>query len=229
MEFARKDEEWIKRKFTKPIFEIWQELNGKLIFPLDIIGRTSYSSVQKVRTFTPPSSDPDFVFSQLSKNIENACIKIRRYNLAARKATFFLKLQNFQYRAIEVKFSRPTAIPSEIITLAQENFDQMFEENVLYRATGVTLFNLEEDKIKQLNLFNEVLKAGDMRKLYQHIDELAEKFGKHTIFLGTSFMAHDQPQYQKERGDQVARKEILFKRENKRQRIGIPMFVGDVT
>lgn len=226
LEFASKSEEWVKKKFTKPTLEIWQELNGKFIFSLDIIGKTTYSSVQKVRTFTPPSSDRDFIFSQLSKNIENACIKLRRYNLAAHKATFFIKLQSFQYVGVEVKFSRPTAIPSEIVKIAEEHFTSIFNKRELYRATGVILFKLEEDKIKQLDLFNEVLKAEEMKKLYQSIDDLNEKFGKHTVFLGTSFMANDQPQHIKERGDQPERKNLTFKGESKRQRIDIPMFVG---
>ena len=50
----------------------------------------AYVSIQKVKTFTPPSSNEAFVFSQLSKNIENATMKARRYNLApARRDDLF--------------------------------------------------------------------------------------------------------------------------------------------
>ncbi len=229
LEFARKSEEWVRKKFTKPIYETWQELNGNFVFPLDVTGRTTYTSVQKVKTFTPPSSDRKFIFSQLSKNIENACIKLRRYNLAAKKGVFFIKLQTFRYAGIEVKFSRPTAIPGEIIKIAEQHFDGFFNERELYRATGVMLFNLEEDRIKQLDLFNEVLRADSMKKLYQSIDKINEKFGKHTVFLGTSFLANSTPQHNKERADQPERKNLTFKGENRRQRIGIPMFIGTVT
>jgi DNA polymerase-4/DNA polymerase V len=43
------------------------------------------------KTFTPPSDDREYVFAQLSKNIENACIKIRRYHLVARKVDVVLR------------------------------------------------------------------------------------------------------------------------------------------
>jgi nucleotidyltransferase/DNA polymerase involved in DNA repair len=228
LEFARCDEEWVKRKFTKPIIETWQELNGRFIFPLDIVGRTTYASVQKVKTFTPPSNNRDFIFSQLSKNIENACIKIRRYNLAARKGVFFIKLDTFRYAGMEIKFSRPTCIPSEIIRIIEKHFDGIFNDKCKYRATGIMLFNLEEDKLKQLDLFNEALRAEELKRLYKSVDEINEKFGKHTVFLGTSFLANDEPQHEKERGDLTERKKTLFKGENKRQRIGIPMFMGSV-
>lgn len=229
LEFARKDEEWVRRKFTKPTIETWQELNGVFVLSLDIVGRTTYSSVQKVKTFTPPSNDREFIFSQLSKNIENACIKLRRYNLSARKGSFFIKLQTFRYVGLEIKFSRPTCIPSEIIKVIEQHFDDVFDKGCLYRATGIMLTNLEEEKTKQFDLFNEVLKAEELKQLYKSIDEINEKFGKHTVFLGTSFLAHELPQHEKERGDQAGRKGLTFRGENKRQRIGIPMFMGTVT
>lgn len=228
LEFARKSEEWVKSKFTKPIYETWQELNGKFIFPLDTIGRTTYASVQKVKTFTPPSNNRDFIFSQLSKNVENACIKLRRYNLAATQGTFFLKRQTFRYVGLELKFSRPTAIPSEIIKVIEAHFDEVYDSQCLYRATGIVLFNLEEHTVNQLDLFNHALKAMEMKKLYASVDKINERYGKHTVFLGTSFLAHDHPQHEKERGDRPERKQHLLKGENERQRIGIPMFMGEV-
>lgn len=228
LELARKDEEWIKNNLTKPIFETWQELNGKYVFPLDIIGRTTYASVQKVKTFTPPSNKREFIFSQLSKNIENACIKLRRYNLSAKKGAFFLKLQTFRYHGLEIKFSRATCIPSEIIKVVENFFNEVYKEKFLYRATGITLFDLEEDTLKQLDLFSEGLRAEKMKKLYQSIDKINNDFGKHTVFLGSSFSAQTLPQHEKERGDLSERKKILLKGENSRQKIGLPMFVGEI-
>ena len=229
LEFARKSEEWVKSRFTKPIFETWQELRGVFVFPLDTIGRTTYTSVQKVKTFTPPSSDRDFVFSQLSKNVENACIKLRRYNLAAGRGAFFLKLQTFRYAGLELRFSRSTSIPSEIIKVIDAHFDTVYDSRCLYRATGIALFKLEEDKVKQLDLFSQALKALEMKKIYKSVDEINQRFGKHTVFLGSSFLAHDRPQHERERGDTPERKKLLLKGENRRQRIGIPMFMGKVT
>src|SRR3989441_11428617 len=80
LQFARKSELWVKKLLTKPFYDIWQELNGRSILPLLTAEKTSYQSIQKWKTFTPPSPDRDFVFAQLSKNIENACIKARQYH-----------------------------------------------------------------------------------------------------------------------------------------------------
>lgn len=229
LEFARKPEEWVNEKFTKPIQETWRELNGKLVFDLETKPKKDYASIQKVKTFTPPSKDREFIFSQLSKNIENACIKLRRHNLATRRGVFFLKLQNFRYSGIEVKFSRLTSVPNDIVKIAKEHFDEMYDKNSLYRATGVMLLKLGEDKEKQLDLFGEVLRGEVLKRLYDSIDKVNDKFGKHTIFLGSSFWANKFSQHLGERGDIPKRKNILAKGETKRKRLAIPMFVGQVS
>src|SRR5262245_7190750 len=108
LDFARKDELWVKKWLTRPFYETWQELNGRSVFPLITEEKSTYHSIQKMKTFTPPSRDRDFVFSQLSKNVENACIKARKYKLAAKGALIVLKTQAFRMQWMEVKFSRPT-------------------------------------------------------------------------------------------------------------------------
>ena len=55
LEFARLSEDWIKRRLTKPFREIWQELNGHFVLPLETKEKEDYASIQKVKTFTPPS------------------------------------------------------------------------------------------------------------------------------------------------------------------------------
>src|SRR3989442_4635801 len=73
LEFARASETWVKKYLSKPIYQIWQELNGAYVFELPIGEHDTYYTIQKVKTFTPASSDRAFVFAQLAKNTENAC------------------------------------------------------------------------------------------------------------------------------------------------------------
>ena len=216
----------MKKWLTKPFYEIWQELNGRCVLPLITEEKATYQSIQKVKTFTPPSSDRAFVFAQLTKNIENACIKARKYKLAGKRAFIFLKTQQFQYHGLEVQFSRATPFPHEIIKAIEPAFAQVFRPDEEYRATGVILLKLEEDNMVQLDLFGETLRAEKFSRIYQAMDHLREKYGKHTVFLGSSFLAHKFGQHLGVRGDEPQRKQQLFKGETKRKRLGIPMFMG---
>ncbi len=229
LEFARKPEEWVRSHFTKPHVEIWQELNGNCVLELACEEKTSYVSIQKVKTFTPPSSNEAFVFSQLSKNIENATMKARRYNLAPRGVIIYLRAQDFNSSGIEVKLSRRTAIPNELIEAIRPGFQQVFRPTTLYRSTGVVLVNLEDDSVAQLDLFGAALKTIEMKKVYEGVDKMRAKYGKHTLYLGSSHLAQSSAQHSADRGDEPLRKRVLLKGETKRRRLGIPMFLGRVT
>lgn len=228
LQFARKSEVWVKKLLTKPFYHIWQELNGRYVLPLVTEEKSTYQSIQKWKTFSPPSRDRDFVFAQLSKNIENACIKARKYHLAARGALVCLKTQQFRVSSIEVTFSRATPFPHEMLHAIAPTFAQLFQPEEEYRATGIVLVRLEEDRMVQLDLFGEVLKAEKYSRVYQAVDHLREQFGKHTVFLGSSYLAQKMAQHAGVRGDAPERTRQLFKGETKRKRLAIPMFMGKI-
>jgi DNA polymerase IV len=227
-QFAHQTEEWIRHHLAKPHHEIWQELNGHSVLPLNVGEKTSYASIQKVKTFTPPSTDKNFIFAQLCKNIENACIKARRYKLAARNVIIFLRRQTFRDRGIEIKLSRPSCFPNEVIAAIRKGFDMIYEPNILYRSTGVTIFNLLPDNETQPDLFDRFKQTEKLSKIFESVDEIKQKYGKHTIFLGSSFAAHKFEQHLGNRGDRPKRTTDLFKGETVRKRLAVPMFTGEV-
>jgi len=226
--FALRDQDWVKKYFTKPVQEIHGELNGNFHFELELSEKPNKFSVQKVKTFTPPSSSRDFVFSQLSKNIENACIKLRRHNLAAQTAVFFLKTQQFRYFGNEFKLNRPTNSPSELIKIAEDNFNGFWNPNFSYRATGVALLKIGEEKFGQLDLFGASLRARKLRRFFGAVDQAQKKHGKHTLCLATSFLAKEKAQHCGTRGLIPERKTNIFKGEGKRKRLAIPMFMCEI-
>ena len=80
-------------------------MNGASIFELVTGEHETYHTIQKVKTFTPPSSDRDFVCAQLAKNVENACIKLRKYKLATERVLIFLRSQDFRDTGLEMDLS----------------------------------------------------------------------------------------------------------------------------
>jgi len=227
LEFARKDEAWVRGAVSKPFLELWRELNGVVQWELDTEGRESYQSIQKTKTFTPPSYDKKFVYSQLSKNVENACIKARRWNLETDRFFFFLKTQEFKFHTCEVRLSYPTAVPHDVLKAISEHFDTIFQKGTLYRATGITLPKLRPAGSGQLDLFGAVQKSEGIKKVYASVDELSEKYGKHVVYLGSSFDAMTHTAHLGERGDVASRVTNLFKGETFRRRLNIPS-LGEV-
>ncbi len=223
LEFATKDEGFVTKYLSKPYREIWHELNGRSVYPVTTETKSAYQSISKAKTFTPPSDDEAFVFAQLSKNLENACIKARRYHLAASRVIVFLRQQDYQSTGAELKLSRPTAFPSELYTLLREGFRELYLPATPYRQTGVVLSGLVAESGVQYGLFEDTAKIAKMAKIYESIDELSRKYGKHSVMHGASLPTKLQAQHEGERGDVPVRRGDLFRGENKRQRLGLPM------
>lgn len=225
-DFANKDESWILNYVDKPYYEIWQELRGLVIFDINLEKKHIYKSIIKTKTFTPPSSNKAYIFSQLSKNIENACIKARRHKLFTPEIYFFLKTQDFKYYGMEVKLSISVSTPEVIIKAVEKSFNKIYQPNILYRTTGVTLAKLTDRASTQMDLFGGDVSQIKTKIVYDFVDSLSSRFGKHVVFLGSSLEAIVKPAHIGERSLNTQRKADLFKGETKRKRLGIPM-LGD--
>jgi|WetSurMetagenome_2_1015567.scaffolds.fasta_scaffold00139_32 DNA polymerase IV len=223
LDFARRDEGFVTKRLSKPYHEIWHELNGRSVYPVTTETKSSYQSISKTRTFTPPSMDRTFVFAQISKNLENACIKARRYGLSASRLVIFLRTQDFSNSGAELKLTCPSAHPSDLFGPLREVFGAIYRPNILYRQTGVVLAGLVAESRVQYTLFDDTAKIEKMTKVYDAVDMLSEKFGKYTLQHAVSLPANIQSQHEGERGDIPGRKENLLEGENDRQRLGLPM------
>ncbi|MGC8843240.1 MAG: DNA polymerase Y family protein [bacterium] len=186
LEFARKPENFIRKYFSKPFYEIWLELRGISVYPVNPEPKSSYKSISKALTFTP-TSDKNLLFAHLSLNLEKACFKARKYELLARKVLFFLRRQDFSSVGMEIKLSSPSAYPLEILPLLRKPFEEIFEEGVLYRQTGVILADLLPRRGFQPNIFESPLKAERIARLYEAVDDLAQRFGRSALFPASSF------------------------------------------
>lgn len=225
--FTEKSEEWVREHTSKPFVELWHELHGRVALELNTARKTEYQSISKTKTFTPPSRNKEFVFSQLSKNIENACIKARRWDLVAPEIFFFLKTQDFKYHGVEIRLPHPTSVPNDILRVVSQYFPDVFRPGLLYRATGITLKKLHKKESVQLDLFGSVHASQGLSKIFEKVDSLSERYGKHVIFMGSSFQAIRFGAHLGDRGDTPERTRQLFKGETERRRLAIPSW-GEV-
>jgi DNA polymerase-4/DNA polymerase V len=220
-EFARLPERIMEERFTKPGVETWRELRGESVYPVSPEEKSTYASISKTKTFSPPTSDREYLFAHLLRNLESACIKARRYALAPRKIIPFLKKNNFDTAGCEAKLTRPSVYPLELSPLLQELFDQLYEEKEIYRSTGIVLIDLVPDTPVQYSLFEDPLKAEKIRQLYEAADTLSGKYGKHTLHLGGS---HPIEVFGKgRRGAPTVREQTRMYGETKRKHVGLPI------
>ena len=189
LQFARCSEQWVGARLSKPFYELWCELNGQSLLRLDTAPKESQGSIQKVRTFTPTSRDPEYLLSQLSKNLENACMKARRYSLTAERIALFLRTSDFHHIGTEIELPHQSSFPHEIMKQCQEGFEKIFNARHEYRATGIILSKLAPASTMQLDLFGRHVRAAQMARLYERIDDTSKQHRGSPIFLASSLEA----------------------------------------
>ena len=219
--FAQLPEKTVRDKFTKPGVEIWQELRGDSVYPVTTEEKSSYASISKTKTFAPATTDVDYLFAQLMRNMESACIKARRYTLAPQKIVVFLKNNNFDTAGSEATLSRPCACPLEFSVIIRDLFESCYRPQELYRATGVILLNLAPEGNTQYSLFDNPVHAEKIKELYNVADELGQKFGKHTLHLGSTHLIEKLGKGR--RGSPTVREQTRLKGETRRRHLALPL------
>jgi len=219
-DFAARPREWAERRLGKIGREIWSELRGDAVYPVTTEEKSSYASVSKRKTFTAPSSDPDFIHAKLARNLESALIKLRRHKLRARELTAALIEKDFTRRAAGARLTRATASLHEIAPLLRPLFDALLRPGAVYRGTMIALDALEPDRHEQPDLFEDRARIERMRAASRLIDEVSARHGKHRLALGTALFLPRR--VRTDRDEAPRRKRELLCGETERRRLGIP-------
>ena len=219
-DFAIQPERWATALLGKVGREIGNELRGIVMHPVDTKEKSTYYTISKCKTFTSPSFFRDFVWAKLVRNVESAFIKARRYHLRPRIIAIALRQQDFHQNALEARMNRSTSSTHEAVPIVREMFGHLFKQGTEYRATIVALGKLEPDNSRQYELFDDPLKIEQQERMSRAIDEINERYGKHTLSLGTSLLL-DRHRYTA-RDDIPTRKTCLLRGETRRQRLNIP-------
>lgn len=220
LDFVVRPEQDAERLMGKIGREIWNELRGTPVYPVVTEEKSTYYTVSKGRTFTPPSQDRNFVYAKLLRNVESSFIKLRRHRLRARVIGVALRHQDFSEDAAEAALNRATASTQEAVPLVRVLFDHVFKEGVDYRATMVVMGKLEPDRNDQYELFEDRARIERLAQASRVIDEVNGKYGKHTLSLGSSLFL--QTRRKSERETLPWRKNELLRGETVRQRLNIP-------
>lgn len=177
-EFTKKPEAFIKRYFSKPYQEIWRELNGEMVYGVNPNAKREYKSMTRSSTVTPATNNKDILWARLLGHIEDVFLKARNYNYSVKRVVLFLKSQDFHYHPIEIKLAEATSFPMAIRKELKEGFEKIYKKNILYRASGATIYDFCENTQKQASLFfgNSELET-KAKKIYPIFEAKKVDFG----------------------------------------------------
>lgn len=219
--FAERPEAWAGERLGRPGREIWRELRGESVHPVNPVAKTVYASVSKCKTFTAPSADPEFIHAKLVRNVESACIKLRRYDLRARYVAVALRKKDYDQRALGARLSAATAAAHAMLPAVRVLFDAVYEPGAVYRGTMALLEEIEVGPSRQGDLFEDPVRVERTEAVGRVIDRVNDRYGKHRLVHGPALFLPRA--CRTDRDELPERKRIRLPGENDRRRLGFPL------
>jgi hypothetical protein len=152
------------------------------MFPIELEVKQRYDSMMKGHTFSPPNSDPRFVFSEALKNMGNVLAKLRRHAHLAKEMGLSLREKDYTHAAwAALPLASPTCHDCEAAPLLRVIFESLFVSGKTYRSTCVWLGGLVPERGRQLDIFDDTPERQSFGKLDDVVDRINGRYGQRTV------------------------------------------------
>jgi len=185
LDFTGMSEQEVRKQLHKPGVETWYELRGRRVFPVDLEAKRRYDSMMKGHTFSPPSDDRPFVYSEAVRNLTLAFAKMRRHGHLAKELGLCLRCKDYTAQVASCKLSLTTAHDAEALPCLHALFDSLFVPGCLYRSTMVWVGELVAEAGRQTDLFEDVPERERLGELDRAVDSLHQRYGHAALIPAT--------------------------------------------
>ena len=183
LELVNKSDEWLDKQIGIHGIEMRHELLGEMTSPV-INETTTPKSIQNTRAFGIFTSDFNFIKNELNMHIHSSCAKLRRHDTKCLQVGVMLRTKDFRVFYTKKDLETPTDFELEISKIAIELLKEIYNPNILYRATGVVLDKIGVQGTEQLSLYTDTKQSEKHKKLTQCFDKLEKKMGKNIVKIG---------------------------------------------
>ncbi len=183
LELVNKSDNWLDKQIGIHGIEMRHELLGEMTSPV-LNESATPKSIQNTRAFGIFTSDFNFIKNELNLHIHTSCRKLRRHDTKCLQVGVMLRTKDFRVFYTKQDLKTPTDFELEISKVAIELLKEIYNPNILYRATGVVLEKIGEQGIEQLSLYDKQEENDKKRKLTQCFDKLERKMGKNILKIG---------------------------------------------
>jgi DNA polymerase-4 len=171
--------EMMERVMGKNGIVIWEKSNG--IDRTPVYPYHDAKSVSTETTFDQDSIDIVRMKDILVKMVEKIAFELRDKQKLTSCVTVKIRYSNFDTHTLQKQIPY-TAFDHQLIPVAKELFDRLYQRRMLIRLIGIRFSSLIAGN-PQLNMFDDNL---EMINLYQAVDRLKRKYGPKIVRKGTA-------------------------------------------
>ena len=182
-ELVEKSDSWLDSKIGINGIQMRHELLGEMV-SLVTNDKKLPKSIQNTQAFGIFTSDFNYIKNELNRHIHTSCRKLRYYNTKCSQIGVMLRTKDFRVFYTKKDLISPVDFELEISNIAIKLLEEIYDPNILYRSTGITLEKIGEQGAEQLSLYSDIDIESKKDKLAKCFDKLEEKFGKNIIKTG---------------------------------------------
>jgi DNA polymerase V len=185
LDFAGRNESWVRSHFTKPGIQTWLELNGHPC--IDTAEIHQKKTICTSRSFGEMVSDFDSLKASIATFASSCANKLRGQASGAKSVTVFIASNRFredlpQYgNSATVPLLVPTSDTLEITSAAIRALQSIWREGIQYKRSGVIVSDIHPNEHIEGNLFDPIKNRPERARLMQTIDNINHLYGLKTI------------------------------------------------
>ena len=183
LELVNKSDCWLDKQIGINGIQLRHELLGEMTSAV-INDEVAPKSIQNTKAFGIFTSDFNYIKNELNMHIHSSCSKLRSYRTKCSQIGVMLRTKDFRVFFANKDLEAPSDFELEISKAAIELLKEIYNPNILYRATGIVLEKIGEQDIEQLSLYSDREAYEKKQKLTQCFDKLEKRFKKNIIKIG---------------------------------------------
>lgn len=164
---------------------IWKKANGIDHTPVETYSERK--SISSEHTFQKDTIDIKRLRLLIISMVEKLAFQLRKKQKLTGRVTVKIRYSNFDTHTHQKQIPY-TSFDHILMEIATEIFDKLYNRRMLIRLIGVKLGDLVYG-VQQLNLFED---TPEMIHLYQAMDHVRLKYGKHAIQRASSLISQHQ-------------------------------------
>jgi len=177
---SRVPSDMMEKLLGKNGMDIWKKANG--IDNTPVIQYSERKSISTERTFETDTTDVRYLKELLSSMVEKIAYEMRKKQRLTSCVTVKIRYANFDTHSLQKRIPY-TSFDHELIPLAHELFERVYQRRMLIRLIGVRFSHLVQG-VQQLNMFED---TPEMINLYLTVDKLRNRFGKDAVGRAAGF------------------------------------------
>ncbi len=182
-ELVKKEDSWLNSKIGINASEMRHELLGECISQVTNEVKLP-KSIQQTKALEEFSNDKNYLKNSINYHIHIACRNLRKIDCKTSSITLFLRTKDFKVITAKKILETPTDFELKISEIILTMLDEIFDEKILYRSTGVIFDHFTKNSEMQLQLFVENEIEQKHSRLTQCFDNIEKRFGKNMIKTG---------------------------------------------